>query len=194
MVDAVTKGGLNRLLENASNLWKIYINGGTIDGSVIGSTTPAAGTFSALDATTSFSDPTPVLAGSTKTLTAANAGQIILLDQAAGSVVTLPAATGTGNKYYFIIKTTVTSNSHKILAASTSDFIGGVLSTEDGGTTTGWYSDNATNHSIAMNGTTTGGYLNSKITLEDYATNQWMVSGFTKSTGTAATPFSTSAT
>src|SRR5215469_5256196 len=77
--------------------------------------------FASLTATGGFHGIVPALAGATKTLTAANANGLTLLDQASGSVVTLPAATGTGDLYRFAVKTTTSSAAHKILAASSSD-------------------------------------------------------------------------
>ena len=48
---------------------------------------------------------------------------------------------------------------------------------------------------VAMNGsTTTGGFIGDELEFQDIAANLWQVNGITKSTGTAATPFSTSAT
>lgn len=114
------------------------------------------------------------------------------LNAASGSVLTLPAATGTGGSIRVIVGTTVTSNSHKVLAASSSDSMQGNLITEDAGTCTGWNSAIATgNHSLQLNGTTTGGFQGDSIDLLDAATGVWQVTGTSKSTGTAATPFST---
>src|SRR5882672_7294235 len=61
---------------------------------------------------------TTTAAGATKTLTASNAGQIILLDTAGGSVVTLPAATGSGNTFRFLVSVLATSASHKVQVAN----------------------------------------------------------------------------
>lgn len=133
----------------------------------------------------------PVAAGSTKTLAATN-GAKTLLNTATGSVVTLPAATGSGVVLRFITTTTVTSNSHKILAASSSDSFQGTVFTEDAGTATGWYAAiSSTFHSLQMNGSTTSGFQGDSFEFVDVATNVWEVTGMTKSTGTAATPFST---
>lgn len=124
-------------------------------------------------------------------VTAAIGGKY-LLSAASGSTLTLPAATGTGGNIDIIVSTTVTSNSHKVLAASTSDNLQGNIVTEDSGTCSGWNAAlSSTFHSLQMNGSTTGGFQGDKITLTDIAANVWQVNGTTKSTGTAATPFST---
>lgn len=125
------------------------------------------------------------------TQTAAIGGKY-LLGAATGSTLTLPAATGTGGTIDVVISTTVTSNSDKILAASSSDSFQGNIMTEDGGTVTGWNAAlTSTFHSLQLNGSTTGGFQGDQFTLRDVATNVWQVNGVTKSTGTAATPFST---
>jgi hypothetical protein len=132
----------------------------------------------------------PVAVGAAATATI---GQKYLLNTAAGSVLTLPAATGTGGSISVYVSTTVTSNSHKIKAASTADFLQGTVETEDGGTMTGWNSAiAAANCELALNGSTTGGFQGDWFELTDIAANAWQVKGVTKSTGTAATPFSTS--
>ena len=127
-------------------------------------------------------------------MTAANRNQPILLNQAAGSVVTLPAATGTGNVYTFDVSTTVTSNFHKILAASTADFMQGNVITEDAGTCTGWNATAAgTFCSLRLNGSTTGGFLGDSFTLTDIALQTCAsgVSSVTKSTTARPRPRST---
>lgn len=139
--------------------------------------------------------PLPITAGgSASTLTFLNAGGLNTFSAATGTVFTLPAATGSGLTLKFVVMTAVTSNSHKILPASVSDFLQGIIQTQDSGTMTGWPANVATIHSIAMNGTTTGGLVGDSFTVTDVATGKWQVSGETSSTGTAATPFSTSTT
>lgn len=118
-----------------------------------------------------------------------------LLNTASGSTLTLPAATGTGGSVDVVVSTTVTSNADKVLAASSSDSFQGNIITEDAGTCTGWNAAlSSTFHSLQLNGTTTGGFQGDSFTLRDIATNVWQVTGTSKSTGTAATPFSTATT
>lgn len=135
-----------------------------------------------------------VAAGSTLALTASDAGATILLNTATGSVVTLPAATGSGQRFTFVVTTAVTSGDHKILAHSTSDFIQGNVFTQDSATVTGYSSNGTADHSLALNGSTTGGLVGDQIELVDVAANLFQARGITQSTGVAATPFSTSAT
>lgn len=131
-------------------------------------------------------------AGATYTVTSADAGKTILLDTAAGSVVTLPAASGTGNIYRFVVSTTATSNSHIVKVANTSDtFKGLVFSVSDGSdNAVGWIAQ-STSDTITLNRTTTGtAAVGEYIEVQDIATNVFSVRGFTASTGVEATPFS----
>lgn len=135
-----------------------------------------------------------VAAGATLALTeATHDGKTILLDAAAGSVVTLPAATGSGARFKFTVKALATSNSHIVKVANSSDIIQGVLTTVDtdtAGTVTGWATAVA-DDTITMNRTTTGSTMRGEgFELEDIASNLWAVRGTLANTGAGATPFS----
>jgi hypothetical protein len=139
-----------------------------------------------------------VAAGATKTLTAANDKQTIKLDTAAGSVVTLPAATGSGVRFKFLVTVLATSNSHKVQVANASDFMIGIIAgvSDDPATVKGWIAANsgtvATNSdTITLNRSTTGSVsVGEAIEVEDVAANIWAVSGMISQSGTEATPFS----
>lgn len=135
--------------------------------------------------------------GATKTLTAANAGQTIKLDTAAGTVITLPAATGTGNKFKFLVTVIATSNSHVIKVANATDFFVGAIwgVSDDPATVKGWIAANsgtvATNSdTVTLNRTTTGSVtVGEWIEVEDVATATFAIRGLITQTGTEATPF-----
>lgn len=135
-------------------------------------------------------------AGATKTLTAADhGGRTILLDTAAGSVVTLPAAAGSGVKFRFLVSVIATSNSHIIKVANASDTMTGALMSisDDAGFPIKGYTADATAgaDTITLNRTTTGSTVKGEwIEVEDYAANKWAVKGMIAATGTEATPFS----
>ena len=126
------------------------------------------------------------------TITAsAHAGRVVLLNRAAGVTATLPAATGTGNTYQFIVKTTVTSNSDIIKVANSTDVMQGrayVIS--DNTAAVLGYAPAASDDTITLNGTTTGGYVGDIVTVQDIASGFWQVVADTRATGTEATPFS----
>lgn len=134
---------------------------------------------------------------STLTVTAAaHAGRTITLNRAAGVAVTLPAATGSGNTYRFAIGTTITSVGTTIttgVTGASSDWFQGIALTEDAGVLTGWPATAGAGGSdvITLNDTTTGGFVGDQIAIRDVAAGAWQIDTFlTKSTGTAATPFS----
>lgn len=136
--------------------------------------------------------------GSTLALTSAQAGRRIALDTLTGSVVTLPAATGSQAAFSFVVTVIPTSNSHKIQVANASDFIIGVIQgvSDDPATMKGWIAANSgtvgtNSDTITLNRSTTGGVSKGEmITLRDIAANTWLVEGVITQTGTEATPFS----
>lgn len=135
----------------------------------------------------------PVAAGATKTLTVVeHNGKTIKLDTAAGSIVTLPPATGSGAKFRFVITVIATSNSHVVKVANATDTIYGVVSvlSDDSAAVLG-FKASGTDDTISLNRTTTGSTaLGEWLELEDIAANKWAVRGMIAATGTEATPFS----
>lgn len=139
----------------------------------------------------------PVPAGATLVLTSANAGQSILLNTATGSTVTLPAATGSGNNFNFFVTATTTAGAHKILAASVSDFMNGIVTGETAGTPKGFASAAATNHSLQMPFTgsqPSGGFIGDWFEVRDVGVNLWTVKGMYQAGTTPTTPFSAATT
>lgn len=132
-------------------------------------------------------------AGATKTLLVEqNNNQTIKLDTAAGSIVTLPPATGSGARFRFVITTIPTSNSHIVKVANASDtMIGLAFLSDDTSDNAVAFNASGTADTITLNRTTTGGVaLGEFIEVEDIAANLWHVQAFLKCTGTPATPFS----
>jgi|SRR5581483_1394190 len=137
-------------------------------------------------------------AGSTKTLTAANNKQVIFLDTATGSTVTLPAASGSGNRFRFVVTVKAASNSHVIQVANGSDFMIGSIHgiSDDPATVKGWIAANSgtvstNSDTITLNRSTTGSVsVGEIIEVEDIAANTWLVTGAITQSGTEATPFS----
>ena len=134
-----------------------------------------------------------VAAGSTLTITKAlHNGATIKLDTLTGSVCTLPAATGTGAVYRFLITVVATSNSHIIKVANSSDTMQGIVfsSTDTTNLVSAWRTA-ASSDTITLNRSTTGSVnLGEYIEIMDIATNIFSVRGFTASDGVIATPFS----
>ncbi len=142
------------------------------------------------DLYTDLKAPVSVTAATLTVDAATYAGQNTVLNRAAGITVTLPAATGTGYSYTFMVGTTVTSNSTIIKVANSSDIMGGVATMGSSGGTSASVGTASTSDTITFNGTTTGGIAGTKVELTDIATNLWQVSVHGVCSGTAATPFS----
>lgn len=149
-----------------------------------------------IDGTVQYIDATQaslIAAGSTKTLTSINSGSIVALDTATGSVVTLPAASGSGARFRFIVTVLATSNSHIIKVANVSDAMQGFIFTmsDDPVTVKGFFAVAGTSDTITLNRTTTGSVTKGEmIEVIDVAANVFQVKGFTSATGVEATPFS----
>jgi hypothetical protein len=135
-------------------------------------------------------------AGSTLTLKrATHAGRTILLDTLTGSVVTLPAAVGTGDTYRFFVSVAPTSNNHIVKVASASDTMVGTLilvPTTIAGAVTVNSAEAAggTDDTITMNGTTSGAIAGSYIECTDIANTLWLINGRLVASGTLTTPLS----
>mgnify|MGYP001561534635 CR=1 FL=1 len=134
-----------------------------------------------------------VAAGGTITLTEADhSGRTIAMDTAAGTVVTLPASTGGGGIYRFLITVTATSNSHVIQVANATDEMRGFIfadASEATAPNTWWAADN--DDTLTFNRTTTGLAAQGEyVEVVDAVLNHYYVRGWTQSNGIEATPFS----
>jgi hypothetical protein len=129
--------------------------------------------------------------GSSLTVTQAlHAGRNILLNRAAGIAVTLPAATGSGAKYSFIVGTTTTSGGY-IIKVVGNDIIQGVAwATQDSADTVVAWETAADSDTFTWNGTTMGGYIGDRLELVDIAADTWAIQAWSKATGPEASPFS----
>lgn len=130
--------------------------------------------------------------GATKTLVAADATKVTLLDTAAGTVVTLPAATGTGDVFEFVTSVIATSNSHIVKVANSTDVFTGalvVVDNSDGTATT--FGTVAASDTITLNRTTTGSVkIGERFFVKDVKAGYFSVWGVVVGTGSEATPFS----
>jgi len=160
-----------------------------------GGITVTAGTT---DLSGSFIRDLVTLTADTTITNAAHAGRVLLMGEVGGdasATFTLPAATGTGAEFKFIVSVVNTSNYVIQVADATDTIDGSVVVTNDssaGGTASliSWPTV-AASDTITLNGTTTGGVnIGDYVLLTDIATNQYTVSGLLNASGTEATPFS----
>lgn len=139
-----------------------------------------------------------VAGGSTLTLTAAaHDGKTILLDTAAGTTITVPAASGTGSRYRFVVSVTATSNNHIVQSATADIWYGsiGMIDTDTADATLFFAAEAADAFDkVTFNRTTTGlAAIGDWIELEDIGTNKYAVTGIVRGSGTVATPFGATA-
>jgi len=142
----------------------------------------------------SFIRDVVTLTADTTLTNADHAGRILLMGEVGGDAAatfTLPAATGSGAEFQFIVSVVNTSN-YKIQVADATDTIdGSVILHQDGGNTVISFNTVAASDTITLDGTTTGGVsIGDELTLVDIATNQYTVKGVLTASGTEATPFS----
>lgn len=122
-----------------------------------------------------------------------------LLNVAAGSVLTLPAATGSGVHIKVVVITTATSAAHKILTSPITDLlIGQAVGATAAGATLKFSAGAAgAFHSIQMPFAGTqpsGGFDGDVFDFTDVAAGKWHVTGMYQAGTTATTPFSTATT
>ena len=136
----------------------------------------------------------PIPAGATLTLTERNHGsRQINLDQLAGSIVTLPAATGSMARFRFVVSVIPTSNSHIVKVANVVDTMQGVLLLErsDTNAVLGFAAVAGTSDTVTLNRTTTGGSAKGEVfDVQDIAPGIFQVNGVLVATTAQATPFS----
>lgn len=126
-----------------------------------------------------------------------HAGKVIQFGKASGTIVTLPAATGTGNIYRFVIGVTATSNANIIKVANATDVMNGSIvlqqDTDSDGTIKGWRADAGDDTMTFAGAAGTGGIVGGYIQCVDYKAGFWSCQGWTQSGGgSEVTPFSAS--
>ncbi len=124
-----------------------------------------------------------------------HAGKIIQFGKTTGTICTLPAATGTGHIYRFVIGVTATSNANIIKVANATDVMDGSINvqqdTDADGTMKVWRADAGDDTMTFAGAATTGGIVGGYIECVDYKAGFWSCRAFTQSGGgSEATPFS----
>jgi hypothetical protein len=132
--------------------------------------------------------------GATATLSVDDSGSTVLFDRAAGIVYTLPLAKA-GTYFDFVVTTTITSNSAKVITgAATELLIGGYtnVDTDTSNAVAAFTGNGSTHIAVTMNGTTTGGILGTKLRFTCLSATRWVVEGIVQGSGVVATAFATS--
>lgn len=131
--------------------------------------------------------------GATRTLAPEESGALCMFDVATGVVYTLPPPV-IGMTFDFAVKTSVTSNAHKIITdAATTFLVGAVVMGSIATASPGGFSANGTTiRALSANGSTTGGLIGESYRVTCVSATQWQISGVCVGSGTLATPFATS--
>lgn len=132
--------------------------------------------------------------GATRTLLAEESGALVVLDRAAGIVVTLPSPV-VGMQFTFLVSVSVTSNAYKVITNAASVFlVGGVIMGDVTVAQSGDYfeADGTTIVALSADGATKGGLIGERFTVTCISSTQWAIEGVCHGAGTLATPFATS--
>lgn len=135
------------------------------------------------------------LTAATSAPTAANSGTVYTFDKADGITVTLPAPV-VGLEYIYVVKTTITSNSYKVITdAGTTFLTGTIVASIDNAAGKEWVGNGTTHLAVTQASASTnatGGIIGSYLKFTCVTATLWHVFGFANSGGTATTPFATS--
>lgn len=146
----------------------------------------------------SFAQPVISGSGATRTLNETESGSVVLLDRAAGIVVTLPVAPKVGTFFDFVVTTSVTTNSYKVITGSGTEILIGGYTNVDTDTTNAvavFTGNNSTHIAVtqaAASTNSTGGLVGSKLRFTCLSSTRWMVEGIVMGAGSPATAFATS--
>lgn len=166
----------------------------TVGGVTIPIMYPVEGNEGFMDQFFGMLDGQAVAVGATLTVPTGKIFGVYQLDTLAGSVATLPAATGSTMRALFYVKTLATSVSHKIITSPLTDvFVGLIMGARtDSGNAVLGFAAASTDNTITLNRTTTGSVNKGEwVEVLDAASGIWQVRGMLSATGAAfATPFS----
>lgn len=139
-----------------------------------------------------ISGQTPVtVTAASVTLGATHVGRMVVLNRATGIAVTLPLATGTGNKYELFVNTTFTGASSIVTAQATDVMKGTAQLFQDAADTiVGFNTTNATTLSLFNTDGRNGGIAGARVILTDALTNVWSVQYISDAANSEVTPFS----
>jgi hypothetical protein len=134
------------------------------------------------------------LTTATPTLSAAaHSGRIITLNRATGVAVTLPAATGSGATYHFIVGTTFSGGSFVATCTGDDTLKGLALGLDGDGVPANAWAAGASDEIFTMDGSTQGGVVGDEVIFRDIKADIYAVQARLQQSGTEASPFSSAA-
>jgi hypothetical protein len=137
------------------------------------------------------SSPVVVTAGATLLTisAAAHAGRTVVMNNTGPIAITLPTATGTGNRYRFYIGVAATTTSSTIKVGNATDVMTGLIMARCTSDAALIFVATATDDSIGMQGGTKGGFAGDVIEITDVKSGIFSVTGYVNTSGAGATPF-----
>lgn len=116
----------------------------------------------------------------------------LLLSRSGGIDMTMPAATGSGDEWEFIVAVATTDLYSISADANGADFNGTIMGKADTVTTVERYTAGASNDILAIGGTSNaqGGVVGDHLVVIDLAANEYFAFGQITNAGTETTPFS----
>jgi hypothetical protein len=130
-----------------------------------------------------------VSGGAARTLLASESGGTFSWDAATGVAYTLPAPV-VGMEFDFYCTVAVTSNAHAVITDAGTTFLSGAINQIiDTSAVSEGQVGAATDVTISMNGTTTGGLIGTWIKVRCVTSTLWVAQGLVVSSGTLVTPF-----
>ncbi|MGE3840055.1 MAG: hypothetical protein AB7I50_00565 [Vicinamibacterales bacterium] len=124
---------------------------------------------------------------------ATHEGKTIALNKADGITATLPAATGSGAVYRFVVGTTASGGSYVIGVTGNDTFKGLALGLDSEGVPANAWAAGASDEVFTMDGSTQGGVVGDEVVFQDIAADVWQVQARLQQSGTEASPFSSAA-
>ena len=118
----------------------------------------------------------------------AHVGQRVVFNRAAGVTATLPAATGSGNRYEFIGAIDATGD--QIIQVTGNDTMAGIAYLGNDSAGASCFYTAADSDTITLNGGTKGGLKGWRVICDDIAADTWSVLVMSEASGVEATPFS----
>ena len=118
----------------------------------------------------------------------AHVGQRVVFNRAAGVTATLPAATGSGNRYEFIGAIDATGD--QIIQVVGNDTMAGIAYLGNDSAGASCFYTAADSDTITLNGGTKGGLKGWRVICDDIAADTWSVLVMSEASDTEATPFS----
>ena len=118
----------------------------------------------------------------------AHVGQRVVFNRAAGVTATLPAATGSGNRYEFIGAIDATGD--QIIQVTGNDTMAGIAYLGNDSAGASCFYTAADSDTITLNGGTKGGLKGWRVICDDIAADTWSVLVMSEASDTEATPFS----